>query len=550
MHRLVWSLPVIMNLNFSDKRLFALTLGCLLAGCGGGSSDTSSSPGPVTYPTTGTYGWVVKPTGSTSAPDKGLSLVHRDVSDTEYVIEAPSQHVSTGPQPVYAGAVTASQQTVGSLQAQTLVYIVGGDVRSVSLQADGTDPKGHVQSAGTSSACSFVITANDYATPQNSRFIVSTAGTDGVCGTGDDGRAEVQLSAGMVPILRKINGLWPLAFVRDPVTLAPNGWIDSLNLTPWSTPGASVPLRQNGAPITSVIASTAQSALVSDGKQLSLLTFGANNSVTESLLDATLTKGNGWHLIGFDAGGFYVANNFLGDGGDPSLAWAALKIDRSTLKVTALSHPVATDASDSGQLGLASMGRGVLYLQVLGTAQNYLVRIQKSDGTQSATPVPVDTALYVQTSATDVHQQYLATHINGPDSDRTYEVQIVDETGASQYAAKGGQVLSMAEASAINLNVSENRTRFVFATGFNAASAFAGTTLVSYDTMARSATNLGVLPSYGGDYVDANASAGPGGSGAGWSAHSFMANLVAADARAFSFDLGVANSLTLTTHAH
>ena len=103
------------------------------------------------------------------------------------------------------------------------VDVVGGDVRRVPLLADGTAPLGRVQRARSTSACRFVIEAVNHVAPEQSRFIASTAGADGRCDSADDGRAEVRLDTTLGLIVTPLSAAAPLALLRDPGTLTPNG---------------------------------------------------------------------------------------------------------------------------------------------------------------------------------------------------------------------------------------------------------------------------------------------------------------------------------------
>lgn len=167
----------------------------------------------------------------------GLSLVRTANADTGFVVELRSSAVTDG-RLVTSGSVDAKALRASSLQPAYLVYVAGGDVRSVPTQADGTATD--VQRAGSTSACRFVLDAIDYATTQNSRFIVSTAGADGQCDTADDGRAAVRLSATLGVVVAPIAGEQLLDVVRDPFSLAPRGWIYSRSVSLWSTTPATL----------------------------------------------------------------------------------------------------------------------------------------------------------------------------------------------------------------------------------------------------------------------------------------------------------------------
>ena len=529
-----------MNHFRSDRLPALLVLLSALAGCGGGS-DNAPAPGgstPLTYPSSGPYGWTLKATGSTNGLKHGLSLVHPSLPDNEYVIEVAGAAI-TDTHLVVSGVVNPSQLTATSIQPHALVYIFGGDVRSVPMQADGTAPLNRVTRSQTRSACRFILSANDHATPDNSRFIVSTAGTDGICGTSDDGLAEVRLSASGALGYTPLSAEQPLEVARDPVTLAPRGWIYPRSVVLWS-PSTTITTRPAGTnAITSVVASTYNSALVADGSRLSVMNFASANTVTEVPLDPTLTAGSDWRLIGFDAEAFYVYD------GNPANTvtspWQVLKITRANPTATAL-------ASGTGLISIASMGSGVLYLTVFTPTDNRLVRISKASGARFETTHAVDVKPSVQTSANGRHQQWVVTGVGS--ANVSHAIDIVDESGNVLYSAAGGFPLSVAEAGTENFNASESRTRFIFAKGFGAR-AFNGATLVSYDAMTGTPNELGNLPGaaeYGTDFAFAAAVGGPTSFGVGYAVRSGGGNYLDQSAKVFSFDMGTANSMKAATN--
>lgn len=528
------------------SRLHSLTLSFLavaaLAGCGGGDDTTTTAPAPSPgvsgYPASGSYGFAVKASGATSALRHGLSLAHPALPENEYIVETASQSI-TDTRVVMSGSVDASLATVSGIQPHSLLYIFGGDVRSVPLQADGSDPKLHVRRSETNSACRFLLGANDHAQPANSRFIVSTAGTDGVCGTADDRRAEVRLgSSGKIDYTPLSGDDMPLEASRDPATLAPRGWIYRRHIQLWggATP-STLTLRADAEPaLTQVLASTPRSALVSDGTRLSVFSF-SGSTATETALDATLTAGD-WQLIGFDADHYYVyddnaSNTF-------TTPWRVLRISKANPTAVSL-------ASDTGFISVASMGTHVLYLTVFQSGNNLLVRLPKSGDASaiSTSSFPIDTKPTVQTSAAGRHLLWLVTGVGS--ASVNYRIDIVDEAGAllQQWPA-GAFPLSMADAGAENLDLSENRSRFLIAQGFGTR-AFSNASLLSYDAATAELRTLGSFPAYGTDFVFASAAGGPGSFGVGFATRSSAGTYVEQDAQVFSYDLNAANSLHTAT---
>ncbi|MES2099803.1 MAG: hypothetical protein V4569_08295 [Pseudomonadota bacterium] len=515
-----------------------------LAACGGGGGEAGTSgSAPAAAPTSGAFAWLLKAQGPTDNLKYGLSLLHPATPGTEWVIEVSNSVVSDA-KLVASGSVDVAGSKVDSLQPYALLYIVGGDVRRVPMQANGTVPLSRVQRAQSTSACSFVIEANDYAAPENSRYIVSTAGADGSCTTADDGRAEVSLTASGGLTFTPISSAVPLGVFRDVATLAPRGWIYPKTVFFWGpSPGTTVVTRTDTEPaLTGVVAATYRSVLVDDGTQLSVLDFPSGTAPTESRLSAASTGGGGWTSIGFDAANHYVFRN---SGSTTASSWTVLKISRVAPSATVL-------ASGSGLLSIASMAGTQLYATVIGAADNRLLAISKTVGVP-VKPLAItssSTLTTVQTSASDVHQLWRVTNIGS--AAITYAIEMIDEGGNIVYATStGGFPMAVAEAGSVNFNLSENRTRFVFANGYG-SKAFSDATLVGYDTAARTATPLGTLPGsidFGSDFVFASTMGGPGSFMTGFAARSSGGAVQETGAKVFSFDASTAQSLKYTSSA-
>jgi hypothetical protein len=522
-----------MPIHVIFRTCLAVTLIALTA-CGGGGG---SGGGGSAFPSSGAYGWILKANGATNALEYGLSLVHPSKPDTEYVIEAASA-VGSDARLVVAGSVDATNARTTGNTAYALVYVVGGDVRSVPMVADGTAPSTRVQRAQTTSACAILIEANDYAQPQDSRYIVSTAGPDGSCGTADDGRAELRLSATGVLGFTPLSGDAPLDLVRDAATMAPRGWIYPRNVTLWTTtPATTIATRTAPAtPITGVLASTYSAVLVQDGARLSVLTFPTAATVSETPLDASLTAGGNWQLIGYDASDFFVYLN----GGSFTSPWTVLKISRS--------NPTATlVASGTGQVTSASMGSNMLYLTVFGQDDNQLLRIAKTGGIAAQGSTATTTLKTVTTSAGGVHQRWTVTGVGS--STPGYTIDFIDESDGVLSSVASAFPMTLAEADSLSFNASETRTLFLVAGNYG-SHAFRDASLVAYDAAARTVTTLGALPgvvAFGSNDVFASALAGPGRIGLGFAARSVNGSLSDVGAKVFSYDPGVANSLKFAT---
>ena len=513
-------------------------------GNGSGNGSGSGSAGPA-LPTSGTYSWVLKPQGTTASPRFGLSLLHPQAATVERVIE-PASAALTDVKPVLAGSYDVAGLRITALRTPLLLYIANGDVRSVPLAADGTLPRDRILRAASTSACRFQVDANDHTQPLNSRWTVSTAGPDGGCDSADDGWAEITVSAQGQPRFAAGSGEAPMGMTRDTATLVPRGWILPRTVLFWARGGAgssavTVATRNSvEAAFTAVVLSTPRAALADDGSRLTVLDFRADASLALRPLDAAVTAGGGWRGIGFDANAFYVFRNSTAT---TASAWRVLRVARSDGAATVL-------ASGEGQLSNASMGTSLLYITVLGTQNNRLLSITKAG---TAAPLTMETTALstfsnITASAGSVHQLFRVSNLGS--AAPLYAIEFIDETGARLFSSTaGGYPMALADASALSLNTSESRTRFVFATGYGARG-YADATLVSYGSASRAAINLGTLPGtadFGQSTVFASVSIGPDSFAGGFAGRVTGTTVDTTGSRIFSFDIGTTGSLKLAS---
>ena len=522
-----------------------------LSGCGGGGGGDSSGNGDAA-PSSGPYAWVLKAQGPTGSLTYGLSLVSPSKPDTEYLVEYGSS-VLTDTRVVSTGSVDAANSKTGALQPYALVYIVDGDVRRVPLQANGQLPSTLVQRAHSTTACHFVTDsydhplgdAIDYATPENSRLVVTTAGPDGQCGTADDGTAEVRLSASTGLVYTESSGGTFLGTFRDAKTLAPRGWIFSRAASYWGTAGnTSTTLRATGtSAYQSVVQAAPTMTLMDDGTQLSVVDFSVGTTPTETLLDAATTGGGGWVGIGFDANAFYAYRN---TGSGSSAQWSVVKVTRSSPHATIL-------AGSTGQVSVASMGTTLMYVTVLDTDVNALVAVSKSIGVQALTleGTPNTTLTTVQTSASGVHELWRIVNIGT--AALNYEIEFIDETGLRFYSTNaGGYPIAAPDAQVQRFDTSESRNRFVFASGYGSR-AFGDAQLMGFDATTKQPVTYGVLPGnaiFGTDTVYAGVVGGPTGAMGGFAARSVAGSIQPTGTQVFSFDFANADSLKFTSKTH
>jgi hypothetical protein len=270
-----------------------------------------------------------------------------------------------------------------------------------------------------------------------------------------------------------------------------------------------------------------------------VLDFTADGGVVETRLPSL--AGTGWQAIGFDAQNFYAFRN---GGTAVSPTWSVQRISRTS--------PLATQlGSGSGQVTLASMGTEVLYATVLGTSTVETRRLQKAvpGASTLVDSGPLASSFStVLTSANGVHLFWRITGLDTPSP--SYAIQMVNEIGNTLYTSSaGGFSLGLAESTRVNFNSSESRSRFLFAEGYGSRF-FGDATLVSYDSVGRSATRVGQLPGsaeFGADVVFANVVAGPTAPAAGFASRSISGVVQASGTRVFTFDPAAAGSLRNTT---
>jgi hypothetical protein len=131
-----------------------------------------------------------------------------------------------------------------------------------------------------------------------------------------------------------------------------------------------------------------------------------------------------------------------------------------------------------------------------------------------------------------------------------YSVEVLDETGTTLLPpVAGGYLLAQQDPTTIDVNLSENRNVFVFASGYG-ATGFSGAQLQPYDAAAGNSVILGNLPGasrFGTDPVAVRITSAPSSFLAGYAARETGGVLQASDAVAFSFDARSAGSLRLAT---
>lgn len=527
--------------NISRGWTFVLgpvALAALTACGGGGGFDVSSGQNNSSGGTSGSvYAVALTSQGAAATRTYGLSLIQPGATESEFVIEAPTAGV-LDLAIVSSGTVTVDQATVSGIQPFAALYIVGGDIRRVPLVANGTAPAGRVQRAGVSGACRFVLNANDYAAPEQSRLVVSTAGADAACGTADDGQSDVTLTSAGGLTVTPVTGPRRLGIVRDTARLAPQGWFTTDNVTLF-TPSAGV--LPYSAPATSVVLGTNRSAVVETRGALSVLDLGTaavGTGLSETQLPANLTAGTGWRSIGFDSTDFFVYRSGTTLG---SSSWSVLRINRQSKAVTQLS-------GGSGVLSSVGLGQGLIYATESTPANNRVLTISKSQpGPANTLRSRPSTTLLSVTTGTNGRHQLWERPVTGTAG---YVLDFISEANnTSLLNVPGGVPLAEVQATTLNLGASQNTGRFVFAGGYG-ASGLSGAVLQSYDAGAGVSDVYGTLPGssrYGADQVEVGVTSTPGPFLGGYAGRVGAGGVQASDEVTFSFDARTPGSLRLAT---
>ncbi len=315
--------------------------------------------------------------------------------------------------------MAAGAATISNIQPYALLYIAGGDVRRLPLVANGAAPLTQLAKANTINVSKFLVDGNDYANPTSSRYIVSTAGADGVCGTADDGQAEVTLdTAGGVHVAPQVgySAYGPvIGMLRDQTTQAPAYWVMGGDIYSWKNSTAYV-LRLTGQPVlNNAVVETAHSIVAAHNNQITVVDFSNPTAPSETKLDPVVTAGTGWKSIGFDSNNYYV---YINSGAGSSATWNIIKISRSLPKATQI-------ATGIGQIELAAMGSNLLYATVATTSGYSLWTFDKTLSTHVPTVydrhVHREAGAYVQqrcASIVDNQRHQYGTELYHPDDRR------------------------------------------------------------------------------------------------------------------------------------
>ncbi len=435
-----------------------------------------------------------------------------------------------------------------------VVYIVGGDIKRLPLAATGSDPKAGIQSAGVTTLCKFSAEntyiapqGTDYANPLESKYLVSTKGSDGACNTADDGQAVVTFSTAGKPLVAAVDastaGLGRvLASLRNPITLKPSAVVYGRTLVVSQPSPASFPFAAAASPALTKVIETSVDLLVGEqNNRLTVLAIDGRNTP----LDATIAGGVGWESAGFDNNNFYVFRNSAPLASFSTSTWKLVRISRSSPTATIL-------ASGSGNLALAAMGTNSILATILSTSGYSLNRISKTTpGSPVVLQGPSTSVLStVLASSQGTHMVLRSNLVNGGVS--SISVDMVDETSnATVYSRANAFVFDSIRPDFLFLNNSVDTTGFAILGDFSNTTGSLGASLIAYNAAGKVATVAGQFPNTT-EFGSSRALSATGGStGASFATGSLIAvsgtTYLTAPRRNYSFDPRVTNSIQYTT---
>ncbi len=457
-----------------------------LSACGGGGSDTGASTSSASkWPSTGPYAVVLKASGSTAAGGTAfaLSLVHRSTPQVEYVMDSTAASSNLG-LILYQGTYAAASNQFGALSPVAYVDAPNGALRTTLLSANGTRPQ---QSTGpTQALCPGSVVASNFADPFASIILANTPGTDGVCGTADDGQVMIGFSSTGVPNTTVVTGY--LGFLRSSATGAPSNWLmtdvsGAETVAPFGsggtalvvgvgTPGATVSYAQVQN-LDDTILYSRNGALMGVGNE--------GGSIARRILSSS-TGPDGWKSAGNDATYAYVyLNSSTATSGAGT--WRLLAVARAGLAVTTL-------ATGTGSVLAASAVPGAVYATVLnGAGGSFVAKVSALTGAQttlwsSATSI----------TAVEANPAGLNTVFTVSSGASTAAVSIIDNQGNSLYSQNPG-LLYGADGDAIDAASGDQVFAGVYVVTVSNSTYMGGEPLIRIDAATKASEVLGTLPS-------------------------------------------------------
>jgi len=458
----------------------------LISACGGGGSSPGTPVAPVSsWPSAGNYEVVLKPSGaSTASPlQASLSLVHASTPDTEYQIDTSAAATQLG-MSLTQGQWNVTTGQFTNLQNTAYVDHRNGAIRVTALLANGSRP-GQLTTAA-SNLCSNTQLARNFTRPYASQLVADTAGTDGLCGTSDDGQLLITFSDIGAPssaVVASANRY--LGYLRSPTTGEPTHW-----LVVWKDSGQT-DLWSIDRPLTTVIesgssASTSQFSSVANLSDLILYTQnGLLKAVrmvngTPSVSSVSVLSGaSGWKLAGNDAANAYA---YFSSGASASCTgtWRITSVSRSAPSANTL-------ATGTGSLLGAMVLNGAVYASTCSGSAGSLIKVDTATGAQTVLRAPSST-LYVTSSLSG------ELAVTGISSTQAWSLNFLDSSGNSLYEA-GNAMTYGANQTAYDVSSNTFKGDSVYVVPQTLISSGTGGQLQRWDIASNTMHAVGTLPS-------------------------------------------------------
>ena len=259
-------------------------------------------------------------------------------------------------------------------------------MRVTALVANGARPA--QSTAVTPNLCSTSQLARNFSKPFASQLVVDTAGTDGLCNTGDDSQMLVTFSAAGVPSVAVVPSQNQyLGYLRSPATGQPTHWLvawkGTAQIDLWSIdqPGTSIIEAGSATSATQFanVANLSDLILYTQNGLLKAMRMGSMPSIsTPSVLSST----SGWKLAGVDSANAYAYAN--SGSSSCSGTWRISSISRSV-------DAAQTLATGTGSLLGATTLNGAVYGSVCSGSTGSLIKVDTTTGVRTTLRAPSST---------------------------------------------------------------------------------------------------------------------------------------------------------------
>lgn len=476
-----------------------LTIAVLtIAGCGGSGGPSNAGTKQSSWPSSGSYVPVLKPSGSTTASplSTSLSLVHSSTPEVEYLIDTTAAPTQLGIV-LYRGTYdTASRQFFG-ITPVAYLDAPNGTLRTTILVANGAKPKSML--GPKVALCSDYILASNYTDPYASEIVVSSPGLDGQCGTSDDGTAMVRFNSdGSARIDSYPNDAYSnsyVGFLRSADTGQPTYWLynspngaSSLFPIPYISGAGTaynVDIGTPGASNVKFAKVQHQGNIILYMKNGALMGVTKKSSGSPALVNlSALTGPDGWKSAGNDEANVYAyLNSSTASSGTGT--WRLLSISQSSL--TAL-----TLATGSGSIYTASALPGAVYATVMSAAgsTSSVLKIDTTSGAQTTYVAPASSSV----SFVSRDSGGLSTLVTIPTLNQAnISTVLIDDQGNAQYSMSPGMFYG-ADGSRFDTVSNTFLSSSIFLVAQSSSTGYGGRVLTRFDVSSKSAQTVGTLP--------------------------------------------------------